>query len=475
MADDPNVLLVVLDSVRAKNVQYHGADRETAPYLTELTDDVTTFWQARSPDIHSISSHVSLFTGHHTEEHGVTEHESYIEPDTTIWRELSDEHGYETGIFTPNVIVTEASNLSTPFDTEVGPKRTVLFETALSPGDIDGSLDHVTYLRNALNHEKPIRSVLNGLYTEYTDFGSHDPRAEAADVYVDSFLDWVDEADGPWAGCLNLMDAHSPYVPEPEYNRWSGDAVLDIQRELSDPRSVLTNMPLGHLRALEYLYDGCIRQLDAAIERLVAELKRRGEYEETLLVITSDHGEGFGERSRLDPSVRLIGHRWGIAEELTHVPLLVKEPTQTASRSIDDVATITRFPEAVRATIRGERASDEFVPPDGVVRSSTNRIVPPGDELPFAESDREKFFGPWIARYRNRSDCIIKYATRRETSITLQILDAQTIRTLEETDQQLADVASEELGSVTVESGDAAEREIDKQVENRLDDLGYLR
>ena len=474
MADVPNVLLVVLDSVRAKNVQLYGSDRETTPFLTEFADDATVLSQARAPDIHSISSHVSIFTGYHTEAHQVTEHESYIDPEATIWHELATNHGYETGIFTPNVIVTEASNLSTPFGTEVGPKRTTLFEDALSPGDIDDSLDHATYLRKALKDDKPIRSVLNGLYTAYGTQGSHDPTAEHGSVYVDEFLDWIDGTDRPWAGCLNLMDAHSPYVPDSEHDRWGGEAFLEIQDELSDPRDVLTEMPLGYLRALEFLYDDCIRQLDSVLERLVTELKRRDEYEDTLLVITSDHGEGFGERSRLDPTVRLVGHRWGIAEELTHVPLLVKEPAQTTGRSISDAATLTRFPDAVRAALEDGRAADAFVPSDGFVRSATHRIVPPGDELPFEESERERYFGPWRASYRSTDDGVVKYARRGDRTRLFRVLDAQTIRSEADDDaDRFRDLG--QVQSVDITLGNAAEREVDESVEQRLDDLGYLR
>ncbi|PSQ15947.1 hypothetical protein BRD00_13120 [Halobacteriales archaeon QS_8_69_26] len=92
----PNVLLIVLDSVRARNTSLHGHVNETTPRLSELSRRSTTYLQARSPGIHTVASHVSMFTGYEVEEHGLTEHESRLDPDETIWRELASEYGHET-------------------------------------------------------------------------------------------------------------------------------------------------------------------------------------------------------------------------------------------------------------------------------------------------------------------------------------------------------------------------------------------
>ena len=222
----PNVLLIVLDSARARNCSLYGRDNETTPFLERFADEAAVFEQARAPSIHSISSHVSLFTGYHVEEHNVTEHKSFVEPDATVWHRLGADHGYETGLFTANVIVSQTSNLADSFDTCVGPRRANfrLFERGLAPLDVQGDLTGAEYLREALAHDAPVRSVLNGVYKKLEPRGgSQDPDEEGADVYVDEFLDWIDAQSGPWAACLNLMDTHTPFVPDAEYDRWSDD------------------------------------------------------------------------------------------------------------------------------------------------------------------------------------------------------------------------------------------------------------
>jgi len=477
---DPNVLLVVLDSVRARNCGLYGHDNETTPHLTELANRATRFDQCRAPSIHSVSSHASIFSGHHVPEHGVTEHESYLDPAATIWHDLRTEHGYETGLFTPNAVVGEASNLAEPFGAYVGPRRETssrLFDDGIYPPDVDGGA--VPFLRASLRDDAPLRSLANGLHFRFrSSKRSHDPERERAGVYVDELLSWVGERDGPWAACLNLMDAHYPYVPAEEHDRWAGDAVADVREAIPDgplSRTFLSGRPWGQLAALEPLYDGCIRQADAAVGRLVESLKAAGELENTLLVVTSDHGEGFGERSALTPAVRLVDHSWGIAEALTHVPLVVKAPGQVAEKRVTAPATLTRFPAAVQAALAGDDVDAAFVPEEAPVRCSTVRIEAPGDELPIPAPDREPYFGPWRAVYHERDGTVYKYATRQDDEVALAVHDAQTATPVDADAAAPVERAFDDLSAADVRIGDAEDRQVEDDVEDRLADLGYLR
>lgn len=507
---DPNVLLVVLDSVRARNCSLHGHDNETTPHLSALAERerATVFEQARAPSIHSVASHASIFSGYHVPQHGVTEHESSLDPAATVWHELAADHGYETGIFSPNVIVTESSNLGTAFATLEGARRDAnqrRFPGALTPADLAGDTGPVEYLRAALGHDRPLRSVLNGFHDQLaTGTGmSHDPDAEHADVYVDSLLEWVDDRSGPWAACLNLMDAHYPYVPDAEHDRWAGEGIAAIHDDLMGKplaRAFLQGRPWGQLRAVESLYDGCIHQVDAAVDRLVKALESRGELDDTLVVVTSDHGEGFGERSRVSPAARLVGHSWGIHEALTHVPLVVLDPTadgSPGSRSDDGSAedrisapaTLTRFPDAVRAALAGNSVTDAFVPGDDPVLCSTYRVVPPGDELPVESEEREPYLGPWQAVYRQDDDVdgLAKFVRHGDDAARVHVRDAQVSfrvdgpsgpsqgETADDDPAGVVEAAYDGLESADVALGDPTDRDVNADTEQRLEELGYLR
>jgi len=475
----PNVLLVLLDSTRARNCSLHGHAAETTPFLSAFADEATVFEQARAPSIHSVASHASIFSGYHVEEHGVTEHKDFLRPEATIWHDLGADNGYETGFFTPNVIVTETSNLGDAFDTCVGPKRTKshLFERALAPNDVEGNLTPKEFARLALGDDRPVRSVLNGVYEKLSSRGgSQDPDAEDADVYVDEFEAWLDDRSGPWAACLNLMDTHTPFVPHEEFDRWSdGHAVGSHGRgDGGDAPEAFTEEFWPYLQGLEGLYNGTIRQADAAVERIIEGLAERGVLEDTLVVVTSDHGEGFGEASDLVPEVHLRHHSWGIDERLTHVPLVVSTPGEDGGRRVSEAASLTRFPAAVEAAVVGGDPADAFVP-DGPVVSSTYRIRPPGDEIDLPPAERERYFGPWRAVYRTTDDGVVKYARRGDDAGEFLVRDAQSVERRADTDGGEVAAVFDDLREAGVRVGSAAERDMTDDVEDRLADLGYLR
>ncbi|MFC7156804.1 sulfatase-like hydrolase/transferase [Halomarina halobia] len=479
MNTHPNILLLVLDSVRARNTSIHGHRNDTTPFLLDFAGESTVYSQARAPSIHSVASHASLFNGYHVEEHGVTEHESRLDPAATVWHRLETEFGYRTGIFSPNLVVMETSNLSEPFGTRVGLKRSLdrrLYDAGLSPSDFDDHVSAGEYLRASLRNGQPVRSVLNGLYYRYGSHAdsAHDPETESASVYLDHFLEWAEERSGPWAACVNLMDAHYPYVPREEHDRWGGPNLRRIQEDITgtQSRQFLTGRPWGELAALESLYDGCIHQIDAALRSFVRDLKEAGLYEDTLLVITSDHGEGFGERSLVTPRVRHVDHSWGIGEELTHVPLVVKAPNQHRGRRVDAPVSLTDFRAVAEGYVEGYADGDPFsdLGRDEVV-ASTFRVPAPGDVLPDSV-ERADYVGPWRAVYQANDGVVYKYVTHGPDRATVRILDAQTAYRAERDEPGIVDEIFGRMENREVADGS---RDLTRDVEAQLEDLGYMR
>jgi arylsulfatase len=239
--------------------------------------------------------------------------------------------------------------------------------------------------RQALLHEHPLRSLCNGFYSKSGDYlpflKIHDVTPNS-DTFVESFLDWIknDVSEDAWAACLNLMDAHYPYKPDKEFDNWGSEVLHEIQDDWGESQydsSEFTQgkRPWWQLGALESLYDGSIRQVDHYLDIIVRSLKSMGEFENTCIVISSDHGECFGERSYFDSSSRipLHGHEGGIHEHKVHVPLVVKPPGRTPnSGHIDRPVSLTLFPSLVRDAVRGEPVRTSLMP-DGPVIVSTNQ------------------------------------------------------------------------------------------------------
>ncbi|WP_254545796.1 sulfatase-like hydrolase/transferase [Halomarina pelagica] len=475
----PNILLLVLDSVRAKNTSVHGHRNDTTPFLLDFAGEATVYSQARAPSIHSVASHASVFTGSHVEEHGVTEHESGLDPDATLWHELRTAFGYRTGIFSPNLVVMETSNLSEPFETRVGLKRSLdrrLYETGVSPSDFDEHVSAGSYLRASLADDHPIQSVLNGVYYRYGSHAdrAHDPETESAEVYLEEFLEWAEAESGPWAACVNLMDAHYPYVPREEHDRWGGPNLRRVQEDITgtQSRQFLTGRPWGELAALEWLYDGCIHQIDAALRGFVRDLKEAGLYEDTLLVITSDHGEGFGERSLVTPRVRHVDHSWGIGEELTHVPLVVKAPSQHRGRRVDSPVSLTDFRGVVEGYLDGYAGGNPFADLGREeVLASTFRVPAPGDVLPDGV-ERTDYVGPWRAVYQPQDGVVYKYVTHGTDEATVHVRDAQTASLAERDQPGIVEEVFDRMEASDVATG---ARDLSRDVEAQLEDLGYMR
>jgi len=483
-----NILLVILDSVRAKNMSVYGHENHTTPFLEDFTDVATIYRQARAPSIHSIASHVSMFTGYHVNEHCCTEHESQINTEQTIWKTLENNFDYSTGLFTPNTIVASASNLSECFETSVTSSVEYhdrvssderLFESAFDPKDVAVSEGVVKNIKRSLNHQRPIRSLLNCGYRSYLDQKEKNATTnleEPAETYVDAFSEWHKTQNRPWAACLNLMDPHYPYLPDNEFNRWGDTELKSIGSSLFEQgplsQTILADESWWKLKSLEALYDGGIYQADQAIKRLVNLLKSRGDFENTLIVITSDHGEGFGERSHLEPSVRVVDHSWGINEVLTHVPLIVKFPGQNTPNQIDKPATLTQFPTAAKSAAT-DPDSDPFVPDSKLVFSSTYRLLEQ-DAKKFPNKDMSNHVGPWLAAYEKKEDVVYKYVRHGEKTATIAIQDAQNAWVVTDSVPDYAFTAFETMGEVDIRQSGTNQMTSDS-VEQRLSDLGYLR
>lgn len=489
MQSQKNVLLVVLDSVRAGNTSLHGYGRETTPFLESFADRATVYRQARAPGIHSIASHVSMFTGTPVEKHRAIHHTAQIDPTKTVWRELGDRFGYATGLFTNNRIVASASNLSDAFDHVHHPSyplikrlENVVDETVLK------RLYFYLYgagarLSQAFRRLETRSSTVDRLSTAVEDWRSTGADDEPAfkslygGEFTDAFLEWEAGQSDPWAACINLMDAHSPYQPREEFDHWGTDRGREIQRsELPSVWETMSGEGWDRVAALENLYDDTIRQADAIVSELIAALERRGALSETVVLITSDHGETFGEQSRLDDRVRLRGHKWGIHEALTHVPLVVSYPGQTGGRVVDTPVSLTDIPALARAAAtEADPAATRPLADTGPVLASTFQL--PEKKLAKYSSieNNRAYVGPWRAVYEPGEDGTVrKFAQHDGRSLAL-LIDGEgnpEPMDISEANDRIAQAYGPIDNSEIVTQATA---EIDDELERRLEDLGYIR
>jgi arylsulfatase A-like enzyme len=480
---DPNVLLIVMDSVRAGNTSLHGHEHETTPYLRGLADEATVYEQGRSPGTWSLPSHTSIFTGYHVMEHGITRARHKLRPGHTIYEELG-ETGYATGVFSENTWITDMDvGLRDAFETVEG-ARNLPYPDAVDPSNFvlsEGQGKYAKFLRYCLERDDTAKSLANGVFTKVAwDYPrllpSRFKSSTPARVYADLFLDWEAERDGPWAACVNFMDGHLPYLPDDEYDRWGGKRLRKLQDGMDDQVWEFNGgqRPWWQRKALEGLYDGTIRQMDAQLRRIVETLDDRGELENTLLVVTADHGEGFGEPSRIRPDARVAAHGAGIHEALQHVPLVVKRPGQSEGAVVEEPASLTEFPRVVRAAREGGAGTGAFVPDEPVVVSSHGLEEPMEERALRYTDDLYRFNGDARAVLVREDGRTRKYLSWRDERCRVDVVDAKASWRAADTDDGVVDDRFASIRDRGVREEREGAPDVDAATEERLKDLGYM-
>lgn len=291
----PNVLFLVLDTVRADHVSAYGYRRATSPHLDQFAQQGVLFENAIAPSSWTLPSHASLLTGRFPHEHGA-ETGPYDGRYSTLAEEFAL-RGYRTGAFSANTFF---------FSREMGfGKGFHRFDDVFSTRS--------DMLARTLYGRRFFQSVLARL--GYDDIPG---RKSAAEV-TRAIENWLDNSGShPFFVFANYFDAHDPYLPpQPYRSRFSpgknpGGALNSfiLRMELRSPDQLQ-----GEIDA----YDGAIAYLDDQIGELLHWLNERGLARSTIVVVVSDHGESFGEHG-------LLLHRNALYRETIHVPLIVRWP-----------------------------------------------------------------------------------------------------------------------------------------------------
>jgi len=324
-AGAPNVLLIVMDTVRADHLSALGYSRTTTPNLDGLAAQGVLFERAISTSSWTLPAHASLLTGRFPFEHGA-ERRTYDGRFATL-PEAFQERGYRTGAFSGNAYYFASTN---------GFGRGFLrfdgvFSTAL---DV---LARTLYGRSFMM-----------LYEEapHSDL----PGRKHADLVNAQFLGWVrKDSSRPFFAVLNYFDAHDPYLPPaPFRGKFAGSQDVGGMLNSWGERETLEHP--ADVKTEEEAYDGGIAYMDDRIGRLLASLKQSGLANNLLLVVVSDHGEFFGEHG-------LYLHKNALYLEGIHVPLLMVWPGHLpAGVRVAPPVSIARLPATLMSLVPGSDA-----------------------------------------------------------------------------------------------------------------------
>ena len=308
----PNVLLIVLDTVRALSLELYGYPCTTMPNLTRFAQSGVVFDRAWSVAPWTLPSHASLFTGRWYTELS-TDWLHTLDAQYPTLAELLNKRGYATGGFVANLL----------FTTRI---------TGLDRGFLSYR-DHELNLKTWLQSAEMVKRITKWTRKLIPGAGEEEYGRKYATTVNREFLHWLEDVgDRPYFAFLNYFDAHEPY-----------EQFAGFSPKGTAPDSVL--VAPGRQRALTTRekdhrdrYDRSLVFMDREIGRLLDSLNARGKLQNTLVIITADHGEQFGEHG-------LHGHSNSLYRPLLQVPLVIVMPGTvpagvrvTAPVSLRDVA-----------------------------------------------------------------------------------------------------------------------------------------
>jgi arylsulfatase A-like enzyme len=285
-ARPPNVLLIVIDTLRADRLGCYGNPDGLTPFIDALAARGTLFRRAYAPSSWTNPSVASLFTSRWQSQHNIVEYGSVLGEAEVTLAETLRAAGYVTGGFLANGLLAPKYGFNRGFDAY-----------------------HARWVQK----------------TDEVKFLWLPVRGDVVNADAFAWLDGLPPADGvpkPKFLYVHYMEPHTPYAP-------SQAALARVFRDRPPPdiRSVNLSGFLGYgsgldeetLRTIVGVYDAEVISVDAAVRALFDGLAQRGFLDHALVVLTADHGEEFQDHGGL-------GHERTLYEEVVHVPLVVVPP-----------------------------------------------------------------------------------------------------------------------------------------------------
>jgi arylsulfatase A-like enzyme len=277
------IILISVDTLRADHLGCYGYPRPTSPELDAIAAEGVVFEDVFSPSPWTLPAHGSLLTGLYPSRHGLKSHDDYLPSRIATLASALSRRGFRTAA------VVNSHNLSARYG-------------------LDRGFQDFRYVEESVDRVEPQSEI------------------------IDQAIDWIRKAaDRPFFLFVHSYDVHSDYRSKPEYERqfvgtYQGPVDGSTAQLIAARQGKLT---LGARDAahLVDLYDAGIRQMDEELSRLLSLLRSERRLEQTLLIITSDHGEEFLERGG-------VLHGRTQFQEVVRVPLILRGPGIPAARRI---------------------------------------------------------------------------------------------------------------------------------------------
>ena len=289
-----NLLLISIDTLRADHLHCYGYDRDTSPHLDQLAKEGVLFENVTAAAPWTVPSHMSMFTALYPSVHGVVDFTRELGEGVPTLAGCLAESGYVTAAFVTSACMNHLFGFNRGFE----------------------SYDDYT-VNQVVDNVEPLKHQVEATGGDW--------RIATGHVITNRGTKWLTahaHSNQKFFLFLHYFDCHYDYKPPPPYDKkfdpdYNGkENGSDILQREADILKFISVMDLAHMMAL---YDGDIAETDENVGKVLQLLQDLGLSEKTLVIVLSDHGEGFLEHGK-------IRHGNSMYEELLHVPLIMRLP-----------------------------------------------------------------------------------------------------------------------------------------------------
>lgn len=364
-AKQPNILFIVLDTQRLDRLSVYGHAQRTSRFLDYFAARSTVFDRAFSAAQWTIPSHAAMFTGRPVSEHGVVETLARLPQRFLTLAQILAQGGYRTTGFSNNGLIGVIDN-----DVQRGFQDFYVYAgIANRPVDVTrGVFQRRLQQRLVQTFRRSVNRVVSNAWFQQmaTRVGMIVPNWTQLINQKGNVVQTIDDVIAhlrqhgrgpqPLFTFINLMGAHLPYHPPRKFVRriapglWRDRAARAIMQRLNDdpvawmlPRE--TPLSAFEQHVIDSYYNAEVAHQDVHLGRLFRFLKHSRQQEHTMVIVCADHGEALGDHN-------LFGHGFTVAQEIVHVPLIIRYPAmfKPGTRVTQNVSTRRLFHTVLAAS-----------------------------------------------------------------------------------------------------------------------------
>jgi arylsulfatase A-like enzyme len=290
-----NLLLVVLGGVRADHTSCYGYSKPTTPFLDEVAQQGVRFPNMISTAPWALPAHASLLTGQFPATHGATHEHHFLTAEHAVLPEYLQARGYRTAAFSANEWVSPETGFGRGFD---------------------------AFFTQRYNSRLASRAVTYGRRAGDRLLRRKDSGARRTNQ---ALLEWLAADERPFFAFVHYQETRLPVDPPSPFDEMfvtkdsAASSIASLNQDCDRYFAGEIEFDGATNDRLRALYDGAVRYIDSRLHEVAMFLQQRGVWDDTLVVITGDHGESLGERG-------LLGHRFTLADSLLRVPLVLRCP-----------------------------------------------------------------------------------------------------------------------------------------------------